>query len=235
MGFDWTMAPWVSIDVESTGVHCYEDRIVEIACVGIGVDGEVIDPWSAVVNPGVEIPDEAAAIHGITTERAEAEGITTAEALTIVADRIFENGWRSPVIAYNARYDLPMILAEAERHGVDFPAFAPILDPYLLDRMADKYRRGKRQLTLVADHYGVALGDNAHGALADAIAAGQVMRKLIAKYPQIGDHSLGDLFVRQAKGHETQRQSFEEYMRRTKDPDFEASIGWPIPTTQGTP
>lgn len=53
------------IDVETTGFSPRADRIVEIACVA--VDGfRVVDRWSTLVNPGIPIPAEATAIHGIT-------------------------------------------------------------------------------------------------------------------------------------------------------------------------
>jgi DNA polymerase-3 subunit epsilon len=147
MSFDWTIAPWLAVDCETTGVNPYEDRIVEVAVVEIDVDGNPCDPWSTIVDPGCEIPDEAAQVHGIPTSRAVAEGISPAEALEVVADRIFANGWRSPVVAFNASFDWPLLITEAERHGVEFPAFAPILDPYLIDRLVDRYRRGKPTTT----------------------------------------------------------------------------------------
>lgn len=231
MSFDWTIAPWLAIDTESTGVDPFTARIVEVAVVEIDVDGNAVDPWCKVVNPGVEIPAEAAAIHGISTSRAEAEGIPTAEALACVADRIFQHGWRCPVVAFNATYDWPLLIQEAERCGVEFPAFAPVLDPFLVDRMLST-RSGKRNLVAVSDHYNVALNpDDAHGALADAIAAGRVMRKLVERYPQIGEHTLGSVYLRQVQGHERDRERFVDWMRRNRDPDFDKPSGWPIPST----
>lgn len=234
MSADWTSRPMLALDTETTGVDCWNDRIVQVAAVEIDMDGRPSDAWSVIVNPGVEIPEGAAEVHGITTERAVAEGVAPAEALSVVAERVFAHGWRCPVVMFNARFDWPLLIAEAERHGVEFPAFAPILDPFLIDRMVDKYRKGKRQLTLVAEHYGVDLGDDAHEATADAIAAGQVMRQLIARYPQIGDHSLADLFVRQIKGHERWREGFVDYKRRSSDPSFDMAPGWPIPAGAAT-
>ncbi len=139
-----------------------------------------------------------------------------------------------PVCMYNARFDWPILISEAERHGIEFPAFAPILDPYLIDRMVDRYRKGKRQLTVVADHYGVELGDAAHGALADCVAGAKVMRELLRKFPEIGEHTLAHVYMRQIRGHEVQRESFVDYMRRAKDPGFDTPPGWPIPAGVGS-
>lgn len=229
----WTSLPLLSVDTETTGIDPFEDRVVEIAAVDVLPDGTVTGEWSTVVDPGIDIPDGAAKVHGITTARARAEGITTAEALTALAERIWQHieahHGLAALVMFNGRFDWPLILEEAARHHVDMPCFAGILDPYLIDRMADRYRPGKRQLTLVADHYGIDLGDHAHGALADATAAGQVMWQLLAAYPAIGRHSLASLWLRQVKGHERDRERFEDYMRRNVDPDTDIVAGWPIP------
>ena len=53
------------IDVETTGFRPWADRIVEVACVLL--DGcRVAGRWSTLVNPGMPIPAEATAVHGIT-------------------------------------------------------------------------------------------------------------------------------------------------------------------------
>ncbi len=234
MSAAWTSHPFLAIDTETTGVNCFEDRIVEVAVVDVFADGTTGNDWSTVVDPGVEIPDGAAAVHGITTEQARADGVDPAVAIVTVAQRIHDHHQRwdghGALVMYNARFDWPLLISEADRHQVDFPAFASILDPYLIDRMCDRYRKGKRQLSLVADHYGVQLtADDAHGALADATAGGRVMHEIVRRYPQIGEHSLASLWLRQVKGHEQDRARFVDYMRRNTDPTFDTAPGWPIP------
>lgn len=230
----WTERPFLAIDTETTGVDCFTDRIVELASAVVDPDGSVRDGWSTIVDPGVDIPDEAAAVHGITTERARSEGVSPAEAVRRVAGDIWAHQGTfapegAPVVMFNARFDWPLLMTEAERYGVEFPCFAPILDPYLIDRMCDRYRKGRRQLTLVADHYGIDLGESAHGALADATAAGQVMRQILDRYPAIGEHTLAGVWLRQVRGHEEDRQRFVDYMRRNTDPEFDSPPGWPVP------
>lgn len=239
MSADWTMRPFLCLDTETTGVNPFDDRIVQVAAVTVfphdeSGTGDTEHEWTTIVDPGVEIPTEAATIHGISTGKAAAEGVQPAEALTEVARRIWQHHetWegQGAIVMYNARFDWPLILAEAERHGVDMPCFAPILDPYLIDRMVDRYRKGKRQLTLVADYYGVPIADGeAHDALVDATAAGRVMWRLLDRYPQIGEHTLATLWLRQVKGHEQDRQRFMDYMRQQVDPSFYSPPGWPIP------
>lgn len=231
--YPWTKRPLLCLDTETTGVNPLEDRIVQVASVSVSEDCSMSDAWEVIINPGVEIPDGAAGVHGITTERASAEGVDPAEALAGVASRIWahcEGSEPAPVVMFNARFDWPLLISEAERHGIEWPIFAPILDPMLLDRMMDRFRKGGRKLTMVAAHYGVELSeDDAHGALADAVAAGQVMRRLLARYPQIGQHTLSWVYLRQVQGAEDDRQRFVDYRRRTSDPSFDVAPGWPIP------
>lgn len=232
----WARRPFLCIDAETTGTDPLEDRIVELAVVEVDRHGDADEAWSTIVDPGleVEIPDEAAAIHGITTERARDEGIDLEAALEYVAERIYRHHetWEGQAaqVMFNARFDLPLLISEAERRLVPFPCFASILDPFLIDRLCDRWRAGKRRLTLVADHYEVELDEaDAHGALADATAAGRVMVKLLERYPQVGAHTLAWVWLRQVQGHEQDHDRFVDYLRQTTDPTIEAAPGWPIP------
>lgn len=228
----WTERPFVGIDTETTGVDCFNDRIVEVAVTIVRPNGDLDLSWSTVVDPGIEVPEGAAEIHGITTERARAEGVTPAVAISHVSDIVFDFAVGKeplPLVMFNARYDWPLLIAEAGRHDLEFPAFAPILDPFLIDKAYDRFRQGGRKLVDVAAHYGVELGDQAHGALADAVAASKVMRAMARAYPELAQFSLAEMYVRQVRAAEKQRESFEDYMRRTKDPGFHAVPGWPIP------
>jgi len=120
-------------------------------------------------------------------------------------------------------------MTEAARHDVEMPPAAFILDPLILDKNVDRFRRGKRKLTNVAEHYGVELGDDAHDATADAVAAGRVMRAILDRHPALAAETMAAVTLRQVHGHEADRQSFTEYMRRSVDPKFSTPAGWPIP------
>lgn len=235
MSADWTIRPMLCIDTETTGVNTDEDRIVEIAAVIIDFDGNVLHQWSTIIDPGIDIPDIPAQIHGITTSRAITEGVQPADALQVVADLIHAaTAAQQPIVIYNATFDLPLLITECHRHGVELFPFAAILDPLVIDKALDRFRKGSRKLVDVAKHYGVELtAEDAHGACADATASGRVMREIVKQYPQIGDMDLGWLWLRQARLHEQQRASFVDHMRTTKNPDFEKPVGWPIPVAAG--
>ena len=59
--------PIIFFDLETTGVDTARDRIVEISMVKVMPDGEEITKTRR-LNPGMHIPEEASAIHGITDD-----------------------------------------------------------------------------------------------------------------------------------------------------------------------
>jgi DNA polymerase-3 subunit epsilon len=226
----WYELPVLSVDTETTGVNPFADRIVELAFVVVNPDGTTEPGESLIVDPGIEIPETASAIHGITTDRVRAEGIGIADAIFELTEAI---GLGHPLVIYNARFDWPLILTEAARAGIDMPCIPAILDPYVIDKGVDKYRKGKRTLEVTAAHYGVALSaEDAHGGLADATASGRIMFALAREHEEVRSRTATQLVLRQVRWAEEQRASFAEYKRRT-DPGFVSHPGWPIPSGTG--
>jgi DNA polymerase-3 subunit epsilon len=214
-------------DLETTGVDVETCRIVTAHVGVINAAGEPLETHSWLADPGVEIPEGASAVHGITTEFAQANGRPAAEVVAEVVDALRELLGRGiPVTIYNAPYDLTLLNREALRHGIaplDTPN--PIIDPLVIDKFVDRYRKGKRTLTAAAEHYGVEL-TSAHDAAADAIAAGRVAQALLAKYPAQLAIELGALHEAQTSWSAEQSASFQEYMRRS-NPSFTTSGLWP--------
>ena len=224
----WWEGPLVALDTETSGVDVTADRIVT-ACV-IEPDGNTVD-W--LINPGIEIPEGATAVHGITTERARASGSDPAEAVNEIAVCVCA-AWNAgiPVVAYNATFDLSILDHELARHGL--PTLANrldgqpmvVIDPLVIDRHVDRYRRGKRTLTVACEVYGVTL-DDAHSADADAAAAVELARKLGASFPEVGEIPAGVLHGLQAKWHADWAANFTDYLRRQgKDEVIDPT--WPI-------
>lgn len=258
MNATWTTLPCLSVDCESTGIDPFTARPVELAAVEVMPDGETRGEWSWIVDPGVEIPQGAIDVHGITNERAKAEGIDARVAMLQIAEilwaHITEHRGRAGIVIFNAPYDLPLLIAEAERHSIELPPVGGlILDPLVLDRMADVYRRdepvhfkpvadthdggfeqarqhrnGNRKLIRVAGLYDVELGDAAHGALADATASGRVLWAMTKRFPKLGRNSLSTLWTKQVHGAERERCRIQDYIRQQRDPLAEVIGGWPI-------
>lgn len=216
-------------DTETTGVDTAHARIVSATIALLGAAGEVLERYDWLLDPGVEIPEPAVRVHGISTEIARASGTEAGVGVRQILAQLLEMIERGfPVTAYNAPFDLTLMRAEAARHGAEWPAeFAPVLDPLILDKQLDRYRKGKRTLELVAAHYGVEIG-NAHDAGDDAIAAGRVLQRIATKYADAVPEELAELHRAQIGWAAAQAESFQEYMRRARDPHFVADGAWPL-------
>lgn len=113
-------------DTETTGIPLFREpsddprqpHIVEFAASLVDRQTrETVDTLHFLVRPdGWEIPEEAAKIHGITTERALAEGIPAKEAI----DKLF-NFWAlsSERIAHNESFDARMVRIALKRHSTE--------------------------------------------------------------------------------------------------------------------
>ncbi len=180
LAMSWMDARAVAFDVETTGTDPTQARIVTAALVWFE-GGAPAQTWTALADPGVEIPAGAAAVHGITTEYARAHGRPAREVVLELLEQLAARTPQTPIIIMNARYDLTVLATEAERHGLRelLPDWFPgaVIDPLVIDRHVDRFRKGPRNLTSLCAHYGVVLED-AHSADADALAAAAVAYKL---------------------------------------------------------
>lgn len=213
----WHTGPLLAFDIESTGVDTETARIVT-ACVAL-IDGSGVNPpdvMTWLVDPGVDIPAEATAIHGITTEQARTDGRPAGECVSEIASRLFRS--TAPIVAFNAVYDLTLLDREMRRHGigVQIPDSLQVIDPFVLDKHLDRYRKGKRTLTAACEHYGVRI-DGAHDASFDAIAAARVAWRIAQRHPHIAEMSLPELHEMQVGAKREQDASFAQYLRKQAD------------------
>lgn len=239
----WRDKPMCGFDTETDSPNPEEARIIT-ACAGwASVDGWAPINW--VLKPERPIPAEAQAIHGITTEYAEEYGVDRKVGLAQIRDAL-EAAWalESPVVIYNAPYDTTTLDRELRRVGErPLRVSGPVLDPLVLDKAVDRYRKGSRKLVDVAAHYGVPLGADAHGAEADALASCRIAWRIAGLRPQAADWSktgdgeppltlaemcLRDLHAFQVEAFEEQRRSFIEHRRRKGEPLDDESLDWPI-------
>lgn len=222
----WHESIRAGFDLETTGRDPRTALIVTATLVMVDEQGRAASSAEWLVDPGVPIPAEAAEVHGVTTERAQAEGMPAAQGVTEITETLrdlFAAG--IPVVAFNGVYDFTVMDREARRHGLTPLEARPVIDPFVLDKQVDRFRKGKRTLSAVSEHYGVTL-ENAHTSAADALAAVQVADALAAQYEQLRVAPV-DLHERQVRWKAEQAESFEQYLRR-KDPQATVSRHWPV-------
>ncbi|RNE48373.1 3'-5' exonuclease [Corynebacterium alimapuense] len=212
----------LSFDLETTSANPLEARIVTSAMVRI--DGSQVNALEHLADPGIEIPEEAAKIHGITTEKAQAEGRPHEEVLRETVEQI-KAGWADglTLIVFNASYDLTVL----RQLTGDFTVTGPVFDPYVVDKVKDRYRKGRRTLTDLSAHYGVRL-DNAHEATADALAAARIAWKQVKQWPELSKMDTGELMELQAVGYYERQMDFAKYLQgQGKDPNT-VNTSWPM-------
>lgn len=208
-------APLVAFDLETTGARPLTDRVVAAAVVTRGIGDDAPRTW--LLDPGIPIPLGATAVHGITTERARAEGLEYRAGLTQIAEALaaaVDAG--AAVVAFNAAFDLSMLHHELQRNGLPsaVPSW-PVVDPMVLDRRFDKYRRGKRTLSDVTAHYGVELL-SAHEAHADAVAAGDLAQVMLERF-ELTERLIDELTADQQVWYREHAEDFAAYLRRKAD------------------
>lgn len=223
----WWRGPLAGFDTETSGKDPTLARMVTASLV---VDvplsvGPVTHNWLVAVDE--PIPHEATygdgdkfSGHGITTERAQAEGEPLAKVLTELTAGLVEVWDRGiPLVIYNAPYDLTLLNEELHRCGMSRLVFdgrkTPILDPLVMDRTLDKFRRGSRKLGAVCEFYGVEL-TAAHSSAADTWASIQVARCLGKAYPHKVNRPMLDLYRNQQLGYAMWSEGYEMYVRRAK-------------------
>jgi DNA polymerase III epsilon subunit-like protein len=97
-------------DMKSTD-HSRQPYPVQLACELIDNDNKTINMASIIINPGVPVPPDAAAIHGITTEKAEAYGMSLRAAAGLFINFLLK---AERIVAHNIDFDL--IITEAMIH-----------------------------------------------------------------------------------------------------------------------
>lgn len=230
----WISGPLVAFDLETTGTDIEADRIVTAAVVSVHPGERLPEVRTWLLDPGTAIPEEAAAIHGISTEHARLHGEPAASAIeeiTSAVGEVLDSG--APLVVMNARYDLSLLDRECRRHEREplverlRGRVSPIIDPLVLDKHVERYRRGKRNLRALCAHYGVQL-DDAHNAAADAVAAARAARRIGEKHAAIGKLALLDLHDLQVRAAAEQAASLQKYLRRTSNPKATVEPAWPV-------
>ena len=230
----WAEGPLLGFDTETTGVSVATDRIVTAALVRRSLwEPDEVHTW--LIDPGIEIPASATAIHGISTEFAREFGQPPATALAEIAQQLTESlAAGEPVVAYNAAFDLTILEAELGRHGLPTlaerlgRAVSPVIDPLVLDRHLDRFRRGKRKLVDLCAVYGVDDSDGLHTAEVDVIATLEVLQAMVRKHPDLILMDLASLHIAQAEAHRAWAENFNSWRLSRGLDGPGAELTWPL-------
>ena len=165
--------PIIFFDLETTGVDTARDRIVEISMVKVMPDGEEITKTRR-LNPGMHIPEEASAIHGITDDDVK-ECPTFAQVARSLEQ--FIRGCDFGGFNSN-RFDLPVLVEEFLRAGVD----VDFKRRKFIDVQNIFHKKEQRTLVAAYKFYCDKNLEDAHSAEADTKATYEVLMAQLDRY-----------------------------------------------------
>lgn len=230
----WYDGPLAAFDTETTGIDVERDRIVSAALVVQETPRSAprITRW--LINPGVEIPEAAIAVHGLTADHLALHGRWPAPVMEEVARALAAQSVAGrPLVVMNAPFDLTLLARELKRHRASsldaYLGAHPlrVLDPRVLDKHLDRYRKGRRTLADLCVQYEVELTE-AHDAAADALAALQVVRALGHRFADRlqGLHP-AELHTRQAVWYAAQARGLQAWFARSGSTES-VDPHWPL-------
>ncbi len=175
--------PLAILDLETTGVRTDLDRIVEISVRKLAPGVEPVHRTRR-VNPGMPIPPEATAVHGISD--ADVEGESSFEEVAPRLARFLDG---CDLCGFNiVAYDLKLLLAEFRRVGVPFS-----LDGRrCVDVLKIYHARERRDLAAALRFYCDRDHEGAHGAEADVLATQAILDAQALRYADL-PRTIGEL------------------------------------------
>ncbi|HET9949176.1 MAG TPA: exonuclease domain-containing protein, partial [Longimicrobiales bacterium] len=168
--------PLVFFDLETTGLDLKNDRIIELAFIKVTPLGDVLERERR-FNPGIPIPPEATAVHGIRDEDVahELPFCRTAKSLAQILEDCDLAGFNI------RRFDLSMLVQEFKRCGVEFS----LEGRRVLDVQTIFHREEPRDLSAAARFYLGREHEDAHNALADIRTSAAVLGAQLQRYPHL--------------------------------------------------
>lgn len=176
--------PIVFCDLETTGTDFVTDRIVQISVLKVFPDSAE-ESRTRLINPGIPIPREATAVHGISDE-----DVRHQPCFRDVARSLYEFLSSCDIAGYNSNaFDIPFLAEEFARCGIEFPQQGT----RLIDVCTIFKRKEERTLTAAYKFYCGKSLENAHNAEADVRATYEVFKRQRERYDDIGSFSLDEL------------------------------------------
>jgi DNA polymerase-3 subunit epsilon len=212
-------------DLETTGLDLTNARVVTACIAVLDANGQELDVEEWLVDPGIEIPEVATKVHGISTAKAQAEGIAASEAILQIVEKLRSLNSQMPLVAFNAPFDFTILQNEAIRYGFDPLVPDPVVDPLVIDREL-RFGPGKRNLLILCSLYGVQLSA-AHNSTADAVAAGRLAQAQAGRYPKLNLDS-SELHKLQVGWSDKWTRNLHDWLEKEDRPVDRAEIGWPV-------
>jgi len=168
--------PLVIFDLETTGISTTNDRIIEMYLIKLSPDGSE-DHKRYLIHPGIPIPEQSSAIHGIYDK--DVEGLPGFAAIAKELSKYLDN---CDFAGFNSnRFDFPMLVEEFLRHNIDFD----IENRKFIDVQRIFHTLEPRNLAAALRFYCQKDLVDAHSAKADTVATFEILKAQVEKYDQL--------------------------------------------------
>lgn len=180
------------LDTETTGLSAAGGgRICEVA-ISLSRNGQKIEEFSTLLNPGMPMHPDVIAIHGITNEM-----VASAPSFADIVPKLLAILEGCVLVAHNAEFDLGFLRCEMEHCGLRMPDY-PVLDTLKLARKNGRFQRNN--LGMIAAALGIDAA-GAHRAMADVRMTEKILYIFLNEFIQGGVTSLEEVQQYQFKRH----------------------------------
>ena len=170
-------AEFCALDLETTGINPYIDKIIEVGAVRFTIDGPIVE-YQTMINPARHIPEQVSLIHGITDDM-----VTDAPLCRNILPELIRFIGDAPLIIHNSRFDISFMEMECRHAGIRIPQWESY-DTVIFSRRSfpDIFNH---KLDTLCSHFNVPLTH--HRALQDALGCMEIFRRCVkAKDPGRG-------------------------------------------------
>ncbi len=168
--------PLIFFDLETTGINVANDRIVELSYLKVDLQGNE-KSRTYLINPGMPIPPQATAIHGISDE-----DVRDAPAFVEIAKNLAHEFEGCDLAGYNSnKFDIPLLAEEFLRSGVDID----LSKRKFIDVQVIFMKMEQRTLSAAYQFYCEKVLDGAHSAEADTLATYEILKAQLDRYPSL--------------------------------------------------
>jgi DNA polymerase-3 subunit epsilon len=168
--------PLAFFDLETTGLNISRDKIIEIGILKVHADQRE-ERYIKRINPGIPIPAESQAIHGISDA-----DVKDAPSFAQLAEEIKNFIGEADLAGYNSnKFDIPFLLEEFLRLGIDLE----MENRRFIDVQTIFHKMEQRTLSAAYKFYCGREIENAHSAEADIVATFEVLKAQLDKYADL--------------------------------------------------
>jgi DNA polymerase III subunit epsilon len=164
-------AGWAVVDVETSGFRPGQARVVSVAALALGDDGNVEQSLYSLLNPGVD--PGPTHVHGLTTEMLQGQprfGDIVGDFVELLKGRT--------LVAHNVGFDYSFLAAEAELVGAELPVDTAMCTVELARRL--ELGTENLRLETLAAHWGITQ-IKPHDALDDAMVLAQILKPVLVR------------------------------------------------------